>query len=63
MEVRLDGKKALITGGSEGLGKAMAMKFADSGADVAILARRVDVLNAARGEIDAAGSGKVLSYA
>ena len=63
MEVRLDGKKALITGGSEGLGKAMAMKFADAGADVAILARRVDVLNAARGEIDAAGSGKVLSYA
>ena len=62
MEIRLDGKAALITGGSEGLGKAMAMKFADAGADVAILARREDVLEAARGEIDAAGTGKALHY-
>ncbi len=62
MEIRLDGKAALITGGSEGLGKAMAMKFADAGADVAILARRVDLLDAARDEIDAAGSGKVMRY-
>ncbi len=62
MDIRLDGKAALITGGSEGLGKAMAMKFADAGADVAILARRQDVLDAARGEIDAAGPGKVVSY-
>jgi NAD(P)-dependent dehydrogenase (short-subunit alcohol dehydrogenase family) len=63
MDIRLDGKAALITGGSEGLGKAMAMKFADAGADVAILARRQDVLDAARGEIDAAGPGRALSYA
>ncbi len=62
MDIRLDGKAALITGGSEGLGKAMAMTFADAGADVAILARRADVLEAARDEIDAAGSGKALSY-
>ena len=37
MEVRLDGRTALITGGSLGLGKAMAMMFADSGAKVDIL--------------------------
>ena len=59
MDIRLDGRTALITGGSEGLGKGMAIKFAGSGADVAILARRQDVLDAAVAEIDAAGPGKV----
>ena len=39
MEVRLDGRVAIITGGSKGLGLAMATEFAASGANVAILAR------------------------
>ena len=39
MDVRLDGRSAVITGGSKGLGLAMAQKLASSGADVAILAR------------------------
>ena len=38
MEIRLDGRTALITGGSKGLGLATAIKFAESGARVAILA-------------------------
>lgn len=59
MDIRLDGRAALITGGSEGLGKGMALKFAESGADIAIIARRRDVLDAAKAEIDAAGPGKV----
>ncbi|MFN0091642.1 MAG: SDR family NAD(P)-dependent oxidoreductase [Acidimicrobiales bacterium] len=55
MDIRLDGRRALITGGSAGLGLAMAKTFARSGAAVAIAARRHDVLEAARAEIAAAG--------
>lgn len=61
MDIRLDGRAALITGGSEGLGKGMAIRFAESGADVAILARNPDMLEAARTEIDAVGGGKVIT--
>ena len=61
MDIRLDGRAALITGGSEGLGKGMAMRFADSGADVAILARRQDVLDAAKAEIEAVSQGKIVA--
>ena len=59
MEVRLDGRTALITGGSLGLGKAMAMMFAESGAKVAIVARRQDVLDETKKEIEAATGGTV----
>jgi 3-oxoacyl-[acyl-carrier protein] reductase len=48
MEVRLDGRSAIITGASKGLGLAMAKEFAASGADVAILARRPEVLEEAK---------------
>ena len=62
MEVRLDGRTALITGGSLGLGKAMAMMFAESGAKVAIVARRQDVLDETKKEIQAATGGTVGAY-
>src|SRR5260221_8952055 len=59
MEMRLDGKSAVITGGSKGLGLAMAEKFASSGADVAILARNPETLAAAKQQIQAGAQGKV----
>lgn len=47
----LTGRAALVTGGSKGLGKAMARVFAEAGADVFISSRHEDELRAAAGEI------------
>ena len=60
MEVRLDGRSAIVTGGSKGLGLAIAKEFAASGADVAVLARDSATLADARGEIQKiGGKGKI----
>lgn len=47
----LSGRVALVTGGSKGLGKAMARGFAQHGADVMICSRSEDELKAAQQEI------------
>ena len=62
MDLDLAGKTALITGASLGLGRAMAEAFHGAGANVALLARREDVLARASVEIDAAAGGKVGAY-
>lgn len=51
----LTGKVALITGASSGLGVQMAKAIASNGADVAIVARREDKLNAVKAEIEKFG--------
>ena len=61
MDIRLNGRSAVITGGSKGLGLAMAKRFASSGADVAILARRPDALAEAQAEISRHAVGKVIT--
>ncbi|MDP2333078.1 MAG: SDR family oxidoreductase [Reyranella sp.] len=57
MDVRMDGRVAVITGASTGLGLAMAKEFAASGGSVALLARKADALAAAKAEV-AKAAGK-----
>jgi NAD(P)-dependent dehydrogenase (short-subunit alcohol dehydrogenase family) len=51
----LDGKVALITGGSKGIGRAIALSFAEAGADVAVAARGPEALDKTAREIEERG--------
>ncbi|WP_052668841.1 SDR family NAD(P)-dependent oxidoreductase [Nitriliruptor alkaliphilus] len=52
---RLDGKVAIVTGASSGLGVAFAQALAEAGADVALAARRVEKLEQTRALVEATG--------
>ena len=59
MDLGLQDKVAIITGGSDGIGKAAALSMAQEGASVVIVARRQDVLDQAAQEILTATEGQV----
>ena len=63
MEVSLVGRTAVITGGSKGIGLAIAKRFAASGADVAIIARGRGALDEAVKSIGAGAKGRVAAIA
>ncbi len=60
MNLGLEGKVAIITGGSQGIGKAAAQRLTDEGANVVIVARQPDALDAAAGELRQTAAGEVL---
>jgi NAD(P)-dependent dehydrogenase (short-subunit alcohol dehydrogenase family) len=51
MDLELAGKTAIVTGGSRGIGKAIARELAGEGVDVAIVARSADVLQSTAAEL------------
>ena len=51
MDLQLTGKRAIVTGGSRGIGKAIARVLASEGASVALVARSQDTLYATAGEL------------
>lgn len=59
----LKGRVALVTGASSGLGAQFARALADNGADVALVARRVDRLKALKDEIETKGGRAVAAEA
>lgn len=62
-QFRLDGKAALITGGSRGLGLAMARALAGAGAEVAVCSRHAEELAEAGRELEAASGRATLTVA
>jgi len=54
-EKKLDGKVAVITGASKGLGKAMAMALAAEGAQIALVSRNIEQLNEVGRAVKSAG--------
>lgn len=61
MDLGLTGRVAAVTGGSEGIGRAIAYRLLCEGAKVAICARRPDVLEAAARDLARATGGEVLA--
>src|SRR5689334_21535678 len=60
---RLDGKCALVTGGSRGLGKQMARALTEAGAEVAVVSRRAEDAEAAAAEIQTSAGLSCRAYA
>jgi len=60
MQISLTGRAAIVTGGSKGIGLAVATRFAASGADVAIVARSGDALKEAVAAIRKSTESRVI---
>ena len=63
MDLGLEGKQVLITGGSKGIGLAVAHAFAAEGANIVIASRDAAVLEKAAGEVRRKHNAKVAAHA
>ena len=63
MDLGLQGKHAIVTGGSRGIGKAIARELAREGVDVAIVARNKETLEATARELGAETNRRILPLA
>jgi NAD(P)-dependent dehydrogenase (short-subunit alcohol dehydrogenase family) len=63
MDLGLQGKHAIVTGGSQGIGKAIARELARERVDVAIVARNKDALEATARELSAETNRRILPLA
>lgn len=61
MDLGLKGKNAIVTGGSQGIGKAIARELAREGVNVAIVARKKEALEAIAKELSAETGGRVVA--
>ena len=63
MEIRLDGRVALVTGASKGIGQAIAAEMAAAGASVMLSSRKEDGLRAAAASITPTGGAEIDVFA
>ncbi|HET9103974.1 MAG TPA: SDR family oxidoreductase [Solirubrobacteraceae bacterium] len=61
MDLELTGRRAVITGGSRGIGLSCARVLAAEGVDLALVARDPEALDTAAGEVDTLGPGRVIT--
>ena len=60
MSLDLKGRRAVVTGASRGIGRAIALAYAREGADVAVLARNAELLSEVAVEMEALGGRAVV---
>ena len=62
MDLGLQGKRSIVTGGSRGIGKAIARELAREGVDLAIVARNKSELDATASQLSRETNRRIVPY-